>query len=1293
MLKASLFLAWRSMGRLSRFALEAFLLLAIACALLLLTLRYRILPDIERYHDQITAAASAAIGQPLTIGKIEADWDGLRPRLLLSSVQVLDQQGHVALNLPRLENTVAWTSLPAAELRIQSLVIDNPDLSVRRDAQGLWYVAGIPLATQSPDAGSPSDWLLHQTQVIIRNGRISWQDELRAAPPLVLEHVDLSIDNRYGHHRFAVRASAPQRLASRLDVRGDFNGDSFAQMNEWRGQLFTQLDYADVLAWKPWVTLPSAFKHGKGALRMWLGFERGQLSSVDADVALAGVLARLSEELPQLDLRELRGRIGWHQLDRGFEVTSQRLSLQMRDGFKLKPTDFYLRLTDGQGARYSSGEIKANLLDLGDIAVLASYLPLGQELKSQIAEASPQGRIADLHALWQSNAGTSLRYEIKARFSGLSVHRFGDLPGFSGLSGKVDGADDSGTLALDSRKFTLDAPQLFAEPVEFDTLVARLGWERNSRGLEVKLSNVELANADLAGTIYGSYQTEREGPGSVDATVDMSRVAVQRTAHYTPVPAVNKETRDWLQSALQGGQADKLHVRLRGNLLDFPFVGNSRGLFRLEARAKGVVMEFAKGWPRLEDAQTHLLIQGNKLGIDAVSATTAGAHLQNVKVGIPNLLDAKPVLQVRGEVAETTPHFLDYINQSPVSGYLGGFTEGIKASGDGKLGLQLDIPLSGDTPVQVRGEYRFVNNEIDLGKNVPLLRNVNGIMLFTESSVNAGDIAAQILGGDAHLAVLSDNGALLTKARGKLDLDNLNRLAPLPVLGRLHGSADWNAEIRAQNKLVDVTIDSDLHGISSTLPAPLAKPADARMPLHFERKNIRPGRDILGLRYGSLFDARFSRQVDADGAWNIRNGRIVFGGTAALGSREGVWVVGKLPQLSLEGWSGLGLTSGGSGSLPNVAGIEVTVEKLTGYGNTVNALAINGSGRNGLLSLRLASRELNGDLIWQPQGNGKLLGRFKSAMLGEGQGEASREVHPVPARSEVPDNTSFPAVDVTVDKLFYKGRNLGRLEMALSESGGDVLLDRLLLVNPDGALNMSGKWQAQPEQTQLNVKVDISDAGKILTRSGYPDSLKDGNGSLASDLHWAGAPDTFNYSRLNGSVHLNVGKGRFLKVDPGAAKLLGVLSLQSIPKRITLDFTDVFSSGFEFDSITGNAQIVNGMLLTNDMKLTGSAAKVSMSGQVDLARETQELKVRILPSIGDNVSLLSFAAGPVVGVGVLLANKILRDPLDKLVSFEYNVSGSWADPKVEKVGQSKPAPGGVPAQSGVSTQGVSGSGD
>ncbi len=1273
MLRSSLLLAWRGMGKLSRIALELLFVLVIAGALLLLTLRYRVLPDIERYHDQITTAASSAIGQPLIVGRIAADWNGLRPRLLLSDVQILDKQGKVALSLPRLENTVAWTSLPTLELRFYSILIDSPDLSVRRDEQGHMYVAGIALGEKSADEQVNSDWMLHQSLVVIRNARITWQDELRAAPTLVLEKVDLSVDNRRWRHRFALRASAPARLASRLDVRGNFSGDSFSDLSDWRGELYTQLEYADVQAWKSWVKLPNAIRRGKGALRMWLGFYEGKLRSVHADVALAGVQARLSDELPQLDLSELRGRIGWQSLERGFEVSTQQLALRMRDGFELKPTDFYLRLQAKLGDQYSSGEIRANSLRLGGFVRMMSYLPLSDEFKERWISARPRGEVTDLRALWRGSFENISRYEIRASFKGMSMQRVGDVPGFSGLTGNVDGTDSGGALTLDSVKFSLDAPQLFSEPVAFDKLTARLGWLHNSRGLEIRLSSAELSNADLAGTIYGSYQFDPDGPGSVDATVDMTHVAVKRTGRYTPVPAVNVQTRSWLQAALQDGQADMFRVRLRGDLRNFPFVGNVRGIFRLEARAKGVVMEYVEGWPRLEDAQMQLLMTGKKLEIRSAAATTAGAHLQNVKASIPDLLVSNPQLQVRGEAEDTTQQCLDYILKSPVNGYLDGFTEGIKANGSGKLNLQLDIPLNGEAPVKVRGDYHFANNEVDFGDYVPLLRQVNGILMFTESSVHAGDINAQILGGTAHLLVQSQDGALLTKAQGTLDLDNLNTLAPHPLLQRVHGTADWKADVRVQNKQVDVTVDSDLQGIQSDLPIPLSKISSENVPLHYEQKSIDSRQQRLDLSIGSLIDAKLLRQREADDAWNIRSGRVVFGGTARRTGSDGIRIVGRLPLLSMEGWSGLGLSSESKAVIPNIAGINVVVDKMTGFGNTVNKLKIKGSGRNGLISLRLASRELNGDLIWQPQGNGKLLGRFNDAMLGEGHSEAPQMTAITDAVPTPPDNHAFPEVDMAVEELTYKGRQLGKLEMHLSEDQGNVLLDHLQLTNPDGVLSMSGKWQAIPEQTQVKMRINISDAGRIMSRSGYPDSLKDGSGSLESDLHWAGAPGTFSNPKLNGTLQLKVGKGRFLKVDPGAAKLLSVLSLQ----RLSLDFTDVFSKGFQFESITGNAQIVNGLLLTDDMKLSGAGAKVTMSGQVDLVHETQELKVRILPTVSDNVSVLSFAAGPVVGVGVLLANKILQDPLDKLASTEYNVSGSWVDPKVEKV---KPQPVAVPGQ-------------
>ncbi len=238
--------------------------------------------------------------------------------------------------------------------------------------------------------------------------------------------------------------------------------------------------------------------------------------------------------------------------------------------------------------------------------------------------------------------------------------------------------------------------------------------------------------------------------------------------------------------------------------------------------------------------------------------------------------------------------------------------------------------------------------------------------------------------------------------------------------------------------------------------------------------------------------------------------------------------------------------------------------------------------------------------------------------------------------------------------------------------GNDWRLRRLNVANPDGSLTGDGIWRngESSTRTQVNLLLQISDAGKILARSGYPNTVKGGSGKLAANLSWAGNPGRFNYATLDGSLKLDTGKGQFLKMDTGAGKLLSILSLQALPKRITLDFTDVFSDGFQFDNINGNAAIRHGVMDTQDFHMDGSSAKVTMKGSVDLNRETQNLRVKVLPALGDSVSLIgAFAAGPAVGIGSLIVNKILGNPLDKLVSFEYNVSGTWSDPKVIKVGE------------------------
>ncbi|MBA3904460.1 MAG: TIGR02099 family protein, partial [Rhodocyclaceae bacterium] len=219
----------------------------------------------------------------------------------------------------------------------------------------------------------------------------------------------------------------------------------------------------------------------------------------------------------------------------------------------------------------------------------------------------------------------------------------------------------------------------------------------------------------------------------------------------------------------------------------------------------------------------------------------------------------------------------------------------------------------------------------------------------------------------------------------------------------------------------------------------------------------------------------------------------------------------------------------------------------------------------------------------------------------------------------------------------------------------------------DGTLNADGAWKGGG--TQLNFKLDVSDAGRMLERLGYADAVKRGTARLEGKVSWNGAPTQIDYATLDGSLSVEAARGQFNKLEPGVGRLLGILSLQSLPRRITLDFRDIFSEGFAYDSITGNAIVARGTMTTQDLQIQGPSAKIFMKGDVSIPAETQNLRVRVEPAVGESVAVGTMLANPVVGAAAWVVQKVLKDPLGQIFAFEYAVTGSWSDPKVEKIQQ------------------------
>lgn len=1230
-------------------------------------LRYWVLPHIGDYREAIALSISKSAGQKVTIGEIDAGWHGLRPYLLLRDLTVHDRQGRPALLLGQVESTLSWLTPALGELRLHTLELSDPTLAIRRDAGGRFFVGGVEVGAGDEEPGF-ADWLLAQKRVIVRNATISWNDELRGAQPLVLHSFNFRLENSGSHHRFGLRAVPPRDLAGPLDIRGDLRGRKVAELLDWRGALYAALDKTDLAGWSQWFDLPFDLKRGFGQVTVWFNAEQDGPADVTAEVALSDIDARLAADLPRLELRAIGGRLGGRYAAQNFEFRARRLSFTSADGAAFPPADVLARYVLGKEGKPDSGDIHISGLDLGALAALAVNLPFSPEQRTLLANAQPEGIFSDLDLKWEGDWLTPKSFSAKGRFENLGVRAFrvteggATIPGFSRFSGNFEAGEKGGSLNLKGQGAKLDFPGLFTLPLALDSFAARTSWQARVGGTDFRLASAEFSNAHLAGHASGTYRFIPGTPGEIDLSGSLSRADGRQVGRYLPL-VVGKDARDWVEQAVLGGGSRDVRLRLKGALADFPFSDGKKGLFEVVAKVTGGTLEYAPGWPRLENVAADLVFRGARMEVVGRAANTWGMKIAKVTVAIPDLLaPAGEMLEIDGTALGPTADMLKFVEQSPVSGMIDHFTEGMRATGTGALQLKIKIPLRNSKDTQVAGSWQFTNNRVTVIEELPVLEQVNGKVEFTDSAVKFPGLTFQALGGGVTLAGgTAKDGSVRIDLRGRATAGGIAKLLDHPLARQLSGTADWQGLILVRKKNADFAVESNLLGLAVLLPPPLAKQAGEAVPFRLERKLSGATGETWSMAYGKLASAQFLRRSDA-GKSRIERGVVNLGAASALPVQSGVWLYGDLPYLELDAWRDLLRRQDGGGA-PGLAGINLKCERLDVFGKHFNGVTLLALAQGENWKGNVQSRETAGQVTWKPEGRGRVEARMKYLNIPESPETDSKS-------AVQPPEENLPALDVSVESLQLKGNKLGRLELKAINENDDWRIEQLKLTNPDATLAMDGVWQAwrRKPTTRVNMRLEVSDLGHFMGRLGYPDTLRSGTAKLEGQVSWQGSPQDIDFASLSGNLRLEAHNGQFAKIEPGLGKLLGILSLQALPRRITLDFRDVFSDGFSFDDITGTLKTRRGVMASDDFKIEGPAAKIAMKGETNLAAETQNIRVRVAPSIGSSVSLAgALLASPVIGVTALIVQKLLKDPLDQIAAYEYSIQGTWDNPLVEKI--------------------------
>jgi uncharacterized protein (TIGR02099 family) len=1241
----------------------ALLITALVLGGTVLLMRYWVLPNIDEYRDEIAGAISRAARQRITIGSVEGRWDGFRPRLVIRDLRVYDRADAERLALASVDGTLSWASL-LGEVRFHAIEVDRLAIELRRDERGAFFIAGIPLQKGGNDRGF-GDWLLEQHRIAVRKSSLTWIDETLGGMPLVLGEVELLVHRHLGGWRLGMQASPPIEVGSPIDLRGELRRDRFGAQREWRGQLYLGFNYADLAALRQWLPLPADVQRGAGGLELWAEVNASRVSSATADLRLSDVSLRLRSHLPYLDLARLSGRVTWAGGADSVTWSTRDLSFTTPDGLQLPPADLTYRRTGAEGAPGTHSQVWFDSLDLAAVVRLVDRLPLEDDLRLRLAEVNPRGTLRDFELRWTGPLATRTQYAARGRFERIAVAPSGYLPGFSTVSGEVDAGPAGGKLTLQAAGSQLEMPEVFPGPLPLDQMAAQMSWTVEAQGPVLQVESLTFANAHLAGKASGTYRTVPGQPGVLDVSGSLQRGEGHEGWRYLPL-RLNAKVRDWLQRSIVAAHARDVQFRLSGDLRRFPFEDGKSGVFEVVTRFDTGTLAYAAGWPALEELSGEMVFRNASMHVRLDAGRVYGLRLLAATATIADLTIPEPLCQVRGEAEGPSADFLQFIAASPVSAMIGGFTDQMRASGTGALSLALDLPLRRIEKTRVSGRYRFASNTLEPGHGAPRVEQLAGQLDFNEREARLQEGSARVLHMPVSFTAERAPGSrsLLIRGSGRADAPALRALIGEPWTQALSGAADFQGTLRIGGGNYDLAVSSELRGLGSALPLPLAKEAAAPLRFSLQRRSVPGARDLTIANAGGAFSAQWL-QTRTQPAQLLR-AEIRLNEPAPAPQRDGIWLGGRVDRLDVDRWrSVLADSDSGAGGR---GGASLLASRVIAFGREWHDVSLQAVQKGRQWQAQVAAREAAGGFVWNTEGEGRLHARFARLHLPD----------PVPSLQAQgsPAQDRLPALDVVAQDFRAGGREFGRLTLAAVPEGQDWRIRQLELRSPEGTLSVNGSWRAGAVPiTRLDVQADVSDIGAYFARVRLPPGVAGGRGKLSGQLAWNGPPQSVDMASLAGSFKLEAEQGRFVRIDPGIGKLIGVLSLQALPRRVALDFRDVFSEGFAFDRIAGSAEINRGVARTEDFVMTGSAARVEMSGEINLAGETQRLDVKVVPSMSESVALGAAIVNPAVGLATLLAQKALKDPISQIVAFEYEVSGTWADPMVMKKRREAPEEG------------------
>lgn len=1254
------------------------LLIALA---LMVALAQLLMPLVARHPAWVAEQLSQRLQRPVSIAAMEGHRTRTGPSLVLHGVTIGVPAGESGspLNIPASMLKLDFGGWLWPSRHLFNLHVSGLQLDLLHSRDGRWHLNGI--GTDTTAQRQPVSLRGVSIDLWLNDVRVEVTDEALDRHYTLTAH-QLRLSRRGGHLRVGgvLRRTG---AAGSLSVAGRFRDDGSA------GRLWLGADQVDIPAVLQGVDLDGyTANRGHGQLGVWIDWRDRRIVGATARVDLNDVRIT-GPDHGSANVSSLHGVVGLRQNDDGYELRwagdhggALLLTLQ-------QPVDGQRRLA-----------VAARDLQLAPLLpwlALKSGLPGG--VAQWLGDGHPHGELSRLALNWSESAGLQ---SIDLAFKDVGIDATGALPGMSGLHGTLRGDREALSLELPAQATTLTFPHLFRQPLALSKLGGTLAFWPDGDDWHLGADALDIEGDGFAGQLRGQlWLPAHGGKPSVDLYAELDRADVTATRLFLPPSTSARGTVEWLDTALAAGTVDSAQVLLRGNLADWPFRHNE-GRFEAHANISGLTLDYGHGeWPLAEGVDVVASFVNNGLLAEASGGQSLGVKVDKAVAVIPDYAQSLLDLNVSGH--GTAGDLLTFARQSPVARRQADVLAKIKLGGSATFDFHLVLPLHDVRSASLVGNARLSATDLAAPDWNLALGKLAGPLRFDAHGLQAGPLSGTFHGQPSTLdlavgAATGDPSTILSASMsGHYAMAEL--VSDYPSLDWLGKLADGRSDFTAGFSIADahgtepalqsLRIDSSLNGIALDLPAPLRKSADGSLPLHVAMTLPVDGGDVqVSLGQVMRGHLRLPQDTPNPGTADIRKplaGTLAFGSDlpSALPPRD-LRILGHADTLDVTGWVQRA-AGGAGGDGPGLESVDVSTEHAEWFGQPLGAMQIRASVQPDALSVDVTGPALAGNFSIPRQ---ELARRGITARLQRLYWpKDTTEPHKAPGAPAVaaptpPEPTpavalkdhpsdigiapaSVPPLHLWVSDLRLGTARLGEARLESWPTADGMHIDQLRALSSRVQITGSGDWNgtASDSRTHMRIEFAAENLGSMLTALGYTGLFEGGKTHDELDASWPGSPSALALANMRGSLKVNVSDGRIPEVPPGMGRLFGLVSMAELPRRLTLDFGDVFGKGLAFDAITGDFNLADGNATTDNLVIQGPAARISISGRTGLRSRDYDQQVIVVPHVGNSLPIVGAVVGGPIGAAAGIAMQgLLGKGLNRAAGARYHVGGSWDKP-------------------------------